>query len=853
MLSLISNALGTQRQFTAQPDAVYQGRYRDVSPQRAAVGDTSSSENLGENMERLSQALQGYAVQHEKYLDSKGLREAQAMVNQESAGAIEKLNAVDAAQVEGFADSLDNPYFKAYAEKLRGQFLSNRMRDEFDITLQEHPEWKSSPDELMRQYANFSNDWKKSHITDSIKPTNEVAFDTGYQENNINELRGLVGDWYKQKKQDDIIVTATQVSNDLDDILMHAGTYMEDATGKTMQEAIQKALNPTRLMGLSLDSRMTLVKDFLNRGVNSGALPIDVIDKVLPNIVMQTTADGKTIKLKDVVSMKALHVDAANYLSRYNSTLKEQFMKQYSGDYEGALQELEKIQYSDPDRYQILATTLPQIKALQIQQEKEAERDLKRQQELAARGMLHGGRASVGRRSAGGGGRRYYTYSRRNPDGTVGGYGGHKLHNTDEVNQFMTAAVNGNNTAGGLPLDSYSVSPELFYPALKNEVTYLAQNGNMDAIYRLMGTKQAAALRSSLARDIKMEFNTLRIGDDGHAVIDGKTQDALNAYAQNPMAMKDIFGGDVAQDAYVLHTLTRAHPEDTQQAYDSFAQWHQMEPEKKKALLGSVASNSAGYTLEGVENLDGSQGTSTVAIDDPDLQTAFTVGAAALTSVTGDSVAAINMVGADMAQGYFQYRGAMIPKYVLKGIGTADDRGMLLYTLAQEMTLEDGTIPDSCRLKYDATTRTFSFYDPDHLHLINGQWTHTWVRSEGYVISGAQEAPAQIEEQQRIEAENEAVIEEQRREEEARKEAEEAKWREETMQKSVELAKNGTMDEIMSNTQDVVDHVNPDMTNQVSDIDYTGRSYSEYDLNDGLAADADDIAENYRLGMAQGQ
>ena len=257
--------------------------------------------------------------------------------------------------------------------------------------------------------------------------------------------------------------------------------------------------------------------------------------------------------------------------------------------------------------------------------------------------------------------------------------------------------------------------------------------------------------------------------------------------------------------------------------------------------------------MEGVENLDGSQGTSTIAVDDPDLQSAFTMGAAALASVTGNSVTAINMVGADMAQGYFQYRGAMIPKYVLKGIGTADDRGMLLYTIAQEMTLEDGTIPDSCRLKYDATTRTFSFYDPDHLHLINGKWTHTWIRSEGYVISGAQEAPAQIEEQQRLEAENEASIEEQRRQEEERRAAEEAQWRAETMEKSVDLAQNGTMDEIMSNVQDVVDHINSHMTNQVSDIDYTGRSYTEYHNNDGLAADADDYANDYKIGINEGQ
>ena len=846
MPSLISNALGTQRQFTAQPDAVYQGRYADVSPQRAAVDDTTSRDSLAENMERLSQAFQGYSLQHEKYLDSKGLREAQAMIGHESAAAIEKLNAVDAAQVEGFANSLDNPYFKAYAEKLRGQFLSNRMKDEFDVAAQEHPEWKSSPDELMQHYSNFANDWKNSHLDGSIKPTNEYAFDMGYRENNTNELNGLMGEWHKQKKQDDILVTTTQVANDLDSVLMNAGTYMEDSTGKTMKDAIQKALNPTRLMGISLDSRMSIIRDFLNKGVNSGALPIDAVDKVLPDIVMQTTADGQTIKLKDVVSMKGLHVDAANYLSRYNSSMKEQFMQQYSGDYAGALEDLEKTQYTDPDRYQVLASTLPQIKAEQLRMEAKAEAELKAAQKAAARGQYggrRGGSGGGGRR--GGSGGRSYRSSRRNPDGTVGGYGGHKLHNADEVGQFITAAVNGNNTAGGLPLDSYSVTPELFMPALKNEIQYLAANGNMDAVYRLMNTKQAGALRSSIARDIKMEFNTLRVGDDGHVTIDGKTQDALNAYASNPLAMKDIFGSEVYNDAVILHTYMRACPTDTQQAYDGYVTFTRMEKEKREDIVKNVVHNSAGYTLEGVENLDGSLGTSTVAVDE-DTKSALLLGAAAYAACTGNTNDAINMVGSDMAQGYFQYRGAMIPKYVLKGIGTANDRQNLLDAIGDSMTLEDGTIPDSCRVKYDATSRTFSFYDPDHLHLVGGRLTHTWIKSEDYIAETAHQMPEWKAKWQAVQEENDRVVAEQEAEERERQAAEERAWRQQEMERSIDVALHGTMTDVADNLQDVVDHVNPDMTNQVSEIPYTGNQYEDYHMS-SLAPDTDGTADYHEL------
>ena len=81
----ISNAIGTARQFIPQPDGVYQGRYQGLG-----VSQGSSVQpkvvDVADNLAKLSDALQGYTVNHEKYLNAKGEIEATDMINGMSAG-----------------------------------------------------------------------------------------------------------------------------------------------------------------------------------------------------------------------------------------------------------------------------------------------------------------------------------------------------------------------------------------------------------------------------------------------------------------------------------------------------------------------------------------------------------------------------------------------------------------------------------------------------------------------------------------------------------------------------------------------------------------------------------------------
>ena len=115
MPTTISNAVGTARQFTPQPDSTYQGRYQNIQPER--VFYRGSDMTLGRNMARLTEAFNQWRVAHERTLDAVGLENAQRMINAETPADIEKLNTIDAAQTYGFVDDTANPYFRAYADK----------------------------------------------------------------------------------------------------------------------------------------------------------------------------------------------------------------------------------------------------------------------------------------------------------------------------------------------------------------------------------------------------------------------------------------------------------------------------------------------------------------------------------------------------------------------------------------------------------------------------------------------------------------------------------------------------------------------------------------------------------------
>ena len=67
----ISAALGTERQFTPQPEHGYVGQYVGVSPVNVSAS-TAHYDQLAQNFAQLGAALTSYRVSHERYLSETG-------------------------------------------------------------------------------------------------------------------------------------------------------------------------------------------------------------------------------------------------------------------------------------------------------------------------------------------------------------------------------------------------------------------------------------------------------------------------------------------------------------------------------------------------------------------------------------------------------------------------------------------------------------------------------------------------------------------------------------------------------------------------------------------------------------
>ena len=357
----VSNALGTARQFTPRPDSLYQGRYGGLSVQQATA-DISKSAELAENMNKLNAVVQGYLVQHEKYLDTKGLIDAQNYINGKSPEDIKTMDTIDAAQSAGILSSEDSKYFIAHAEKLRGTFLARQMKLDYDNEYAMNP--SASLKEEQERFANYANKYKDNLFKSNSRPQNIAAFDMGFNENQLVNYTNLATDWNKKKYQDDITVTMASTQSKLGDIIQNSPELLK--VNGAMTQAVQEAFNETRLMGLPMSYRMKLLDDFATQIVQTGHLDSTRLEQMLDNVVVQTGLDGTKTVASSLLDMQTYKTYNAKFNEQFMTKQKEDMINSYvekgKAGMDAYLADLEKMRIEDPDNAPAFANLYPQIK-----------------------------------------------------------------------------------------------------------------------------------------------------------------------------------------------------------------------------------------------------------------------------------------------------------------------------------------------------------------------------------------------------------------------------------------------------------------------------------------------------------
>ena len=307
----ISNALGTARQFTPQPQSSYQGTYGGVNPTRFQA-NTSKEVQLAQSIQQLSNALLSYRVRHEEYKDKKGLAEAERMVNGMSPEDIQKLNLIEASQKYGYVDETANPYFKAYVDKLRGGFVASRMKQEYDEYIKNNP-----PKTIEDSYKSWDS-FSKAYIAQFKEDNpveNNTAFDMGYNEQNLVTGIQMTNQFMGKQREKDMEVATASFGNKLGNALLSAPELLK--VNGAFTEAIQIAINEGRVANIPESTMMEMLGKTLNTCASEGILDYTRIEQMCDNITISVKADGTPIKLSESINLhnlKQLTIDYENIL-----------------------------------------------------------------------------------------------------------------------------------------------------------------------------------------------------------------------------------------------------------------------------------------------------------------------------------------------------------------------------------------------------------------------------------------------------------------------------------------------------------------------------------------------------------
>ena len=636
----ISNALGTARQFTPKPDSLYQGRYKDMGVSQAYAGQSSWT-TLADNMSKLNNALQSYAVAHEKFLDSTGLDKAQDLIKSKSPEDIEKLNLMDSAQTAGLVDVGSNPYFKAYAEKLRGNFLGARIKQDYDAEFADKPA-KSAEDELKR-FNKYVSDYRKG-IVENAPPSNTVAFDRGFYENSLTNATNLVTSYNKKKNEEYVVNTMSEITNEMGDIINDAPQLLA-ADNHSFSDRVREIFNAGRLMGLPPQYRQKLADDFMKRLVETGAIPTERLNQMADAVIVQTDMAGNEKKLSDIVDMNTLAEANLSFNLKYDRTRMEKFVKDYgsSKQYNKFLQETEAMRYSNPREYRFRMSIAPQVEAEENKQIAKADRE--------RRAFL----SSINRKNGG------------------SGSSSKKIIDKEIMNSTINAWVNGNTyTPQYGTISNMKFDEPLFTSCVMNEMSYLASVGATTGITKLLSMPQVSSIKKDLVTQVNSSLASIHFDSQGNVAYDTNAENLVKWFQADPAGASFFYGGSTSNEAQVICGLiTSTGSLDTAMNY--YATWNTKSTDEKKLALSNIQKYYDVDAAYGAENLRDGEKTAFTITADPSLNSTLRTLTAILRMRGMGEEDSQNEAGKMLAQNLFYFRGLLCPKAVLNELGTGND------------------------------------------------------------------------------------------------------------------------------------------------------------------------------------
>lgn len=368
MAKRIASAVGTEMQFMPQPDATYQERLTEVQGVRGTNPSSSSASMFASAANNLNSSWLSFITDREKRMNEEGLTEANRLIASTTEEDRQKLNTLDMALTYGYGNNLDNPYFIAYSDKLRGQALGDSAKLAYTKEFGDSP--ARTPDEEVKRYDSFVQKYRQRFIDKGLI-NNNVSFEQGFNDKNIENQQTLMSNHVQRDIEDRIAETFNNIKSELGDLVYTAPTMSREDQVQKLTEIF----NQSRLMGLNPSQRQTLVDNFCKEILTTGTIKDFKNFKatILDQIPVQTRLDGTTQTMGDLVDTMELDTLNLAYRKAHMEKSKMAFIKKYGKDkdmdrvYTDVIKMGQSGNRADRDNAEILTGMLPEIESLQNQ------------------------------------------------------------------------------------------------------------------------------------------------------------------------------------------------------------------------------------------------------------------------------------------------------------------------------------------------------------------------------------------------------------------------------------------------------------------------------------------------------
>lgn len=327
MAKRIASAVGTEMQFMPQPDATYQERLTEVQGVRGTNPSSSSASMFASAANNLNSSWLSFITDREKRMNEEGLTEANRLIASTTEEDRQKLNTLDMALTYGYGNNLDNPYFIAYSDKLRGQALGDSAKLAYTEEFGDSP--ARTPDEEVKRYDTFVQKYRQRFIDKGLIDNN-VSFEQGFNDKNIENQQTLMSNHVQRDIEDRIAETFNNIKSELGDLIYTAPSMSREEQVQKLTEIF----NQSRLMGLNPSQRQTLVDNFCKEIITTGTIKDFKNFKatILDQIPVQTRLDGTTQTMGDLVDTMELDTLNVAYRKAHMDKVKMDYLKKYGKD-----------------------------------------------------------------------------------------------------------------------------------------------------------------------------------------------------------------------------------------------------------------------------------------------------------------------------------------------------------------------------------------------------------------------------------------------------------------------------------------------------------------------------------------